>query len=64
MYPLTGKVNFSFVRLVLAEEDFHEGGFSGAILPQDRVNLTRFYLEIDPIIGHDPWESFGNAPGL
>jgi hypothetical protein len=28
------------------------------------VNLTRFYLKIDLIVGHDPWESFSNAPGL
>jgi hypothetical protein len=54
---LAGDVDFTLIRVVLAEEDFHQSCFPGAILSQDRMDLTRSDLEVDMIIG-DPRKCF------
>jgi hypothetical protein len=50
------------LRLQQPEQDIHQRGLAGAVLPEDRVNLARFYLEIDPIVGDDPRKPFCDPP--
>lgn len=34
-----------------AEEDFHQGGFAGAVFADDRMHLAGIDGKIDPVIG-------------
>ncbi len=57
-------VDPAFVGLEQPEQDLHQGGLAGAVLPQDGVDLARTNLEVDVIIGDDPGESLGDPPRL
>ena len=48
-----GQVDFTFVRLVLPEQDLHQGRFTGTILAQDGVDFSRLDLKINVVIGDD-----------
>jgi hypothetical protein len=61
---LATEENLTLVGLQYAKEDFHQSGFTSAVLPQDRVNLPRFYLKIDMVISDDSWESLRDSPCL
>ena len=43
-----------------AGQDLDEGGFSGAIFPDQGMDLTLSQFEIDILEGDDAWEEFGN----
>ncbi len=50
-------IDITFVGLQQPKQDIHQGGFPGAILTEDGVNLARFYFKIDLIIGENARES-------
>ena len=50
------------IRSDQAEQDRHQGRFSGAVLPHHRVHGSRAQHEIDAVVGHDGAESLAD-PG-
>ena len=61
---LTTNIDLTLVGLVQPEQDIHQGGFAGAVLPEDGVDLACFYLKIYGIIRDDPGEPFCDSPCL
>jgi hypothetical protein len=52
------KKNFAGVGLVHATEDFHEGGFSGAVFADESEDFAALDAEADVIEGDDAREAF------
>jgi len=48
-------------RLILPEEDFHQGALASTILAKDGMNLTDTNLEVYIVVGNHTWESLGYA---
>src|SRR5271163_4380049 len=44
-----------------AVDDFHQRRFAGAILAQDRVDLSGHDAEVDRVVGYDRWIDLGDA---
>ena len=58
VHDLAVLADLSLLRLVQAEENAHEGGFSGAVLTEQRMDLTSFELERYIVISNDARETF------
>src|SRR5690606_16433561 len=50
--------HLTFVGVVEAVEDVHQGGLSGAVLAEQAKNLARLDREVDRIVGDHTGESF------
>ena len=60
--PFPPDVDFSFVGLHEPVEDLHQRRFTSAVFAENGVDLTCPHLEVDLVIGDDPWESLGDSP--
>ena len=56
--------DFTFVGLVEAVEDLHQGALACTILPEQGVNLAGFHIEIDLIVRQHAGKAFGDAAHL
>ena len=63
-HRLAVEQDFARVRLVHAVEDFHQRRFARAVFAEQRVNLARFHVEIDVIIGEHAGKALGDAAHL
>ena len=45
-------------------QDVHQGRLAGAVLAEQRVDLTRPDVQVDRIVGDDARIAFGDAPHL
>ena len=57
-------IDLTLVGLIQPEQDIHQGGLPGAIFSKDCMDLTSLHVEIDTVVGDDPWESLGDPTGL
>ncbi len=56
--PFSSQVDGAGVGLVQAVEGVHEGGFAGAVFPEQGVDLSRPDLEGDVVVGPHAGEGF------
>ena len=54
----------SFIRLIDTGQNVHERAFPRPVFTQQGMNFTRPHIEIDLVKRTDPWEVFGNPPGM
>ncbi|GGO25218.1 hypothetical protein GCM10011576_47530 [Micromonospora parathelypteridis] len=59
---LTGELDGALVRGVPARDDLHESRLPGAVLTDNRVDLTRRDIEIDTVENAYPEEGLTDAP--
>ena len=53
--------DLALIRLVEAVQDVHQGGFAGAILPQQGMDLALLEGQVDMIIGQHTGETLGDV---
>jgi hypothetical protein len=59
---LAGEEDLARVRTVEAREDVRERRLTGAVLPEQRMNLACGGLEVDAVVRDDAREPFGDSP--
>jgi hypothetical protein len=59
-HPLSIKVDLALIRLEFPEQDSHQCRFAGSILPEDSVEFTSPYCEIDVIVRHNRPKALGD----
>ena len=61
---LAVQADLTLVRVVEAVEDVHEGRLAGAVLTEQRVNLSLAQVEIDVVVRHDPGKALRDSQKL
>ena len=56
--------DLALVRACQPVEDVHQGGLAGAVLAEQRVDLTRPDVQVDRIVRDDARIALGDAPHL
>ena len=56
--------DLSGVGLVQAVQDRHQRRLAGAVLAEQRVNLSWHHVEVDPVVGDDRAELLRDSPQL
>src|SRR5262245_49498484 len=63
-HRLTEEEDLPLVRTLHAVKDLHQGGLTGAVLPDDGVNLPATHGEVNIVVGHHAREPLGDTPQL
>ena len=53
--------HFTCVCLIQTVKNVHQGGFTSTIFPEQRVNLTGFYHQVNGIICHQAAKALSNS---
>ena len=61
LHHLAVLLDDALLRLVQAEQHTHQGGLSGAVFSQQRVDLAPPQLERDIVVGDDPRKALGDV---
>jgi hypothetical protein len=62
--PATVDENIARIAAVGTAQDFDEGAFTGPVLPEEHVHLPRQEIEVYPVEGQNPGESFDDGAHL
>lgn len=62
--PLAVDGDGALVRLLHAVEDLHQRRLAGAVLAHEGVHRATANRDVDVVVGHDAWESLGDAAEL
>ena len=61
IYRISSDNDFTFIRQVFTEKNFHQSRLASPILTKDGMNFTCFDVKIHAIIGDDTWKAFRDA---
>ena len=61
LHNLPVLLDHACLRLIQAKQNRHQGGFTGAVFTQQRVDLSRFQLQGNVVIGNDTGKLFSDV---